>query len=110
MKANLFIHADAIKYNGVDSKCEFNAKFSSLMRDLLDIRNDYGNDNTIKVSTSLCYGTVPLFEKLTIYQVALDLPAEERNFIYSLMGNTGGIFDSTLDEIEARCLYTEGET
>lgn len=110
MKANLFLHADAVKYNGTDSEHEFKSKFSTLMNDLIEIQNDYGNENTIKVSTTLCYGTVSLFGQQNIYQVADDLEPEERNFIYSLMGNSAEVFDNTLNEIEELCNYTEEET
>lgn len=110
MIANLYLHADALKYNGRDSEVEFRQKFTDLLTDLRTIRNEFGEENTIKVSTSLLEGSVALFETKNIYDIASDLEYEEKNFIYSLMGNGAAEFNSTLEQLIAQCKYVDGET
>ena len=110
MKANLYLHADSLKYNGTDTEQEFNSKFISLLSDLNDIRNQYGDENVIKVSTSLSDGSVPLYGQKTIYEIAEMLEYEEKNFLYALMLNTSDTFDLSLSDTEALCNYRENET
>lgn len=110
MKANLYLHADTLKYNGTDTEQEFNSKFVSLLSDLNEIRNQYGADNTIKVSTSLSDGTVPLYGQKNIYEIAEQLEYEEKNFLFALMFNTSDTFDLSLAATEALCTYNETET
>lgn len=109
MKANLYLHADTLKYNGTDTEQEFKSKFVSLLSDLNEIRNQYGDENTIKVSTSLSDGSVPLYGKKTIYDIAEELDYEEKNFLFSLMYNTSDTFDMSLAAIESLCVYSETE-
>lgn len=110
MKANLYLHADTLKYNGTDSEEVFNDKFTSLLNDLNEIRNQYGDNNTIVVSSSLSDGTVTLFEDKSIYDIAQTLDYEEKNFVYALMYNTSNVSDASLAEIEKKCVYDENET
>lgn len=110
MKANLYFHADSLKYNGIDTEQEFNTKFVSLLSDLNEIRNQYGDENIIKVSTSLSDGTVPLYGQMNIYEIAERLEYEEKNFLFALMFNTSDTFDLSLAETESLCAYNETET
>lgn len=110
MKANLYLLADTLKYNGTDSEEEFNDKFVSLLDDLNEIRNQYCSDNTIKVSSSLSDGSVALFGEKNIYDIASTLDYEEKNFIYALMYNTAEVCNTSLGKIESLCQYKEDET
>lgn len=105
--ANIYIHADAIKYNGIDSKEEFLSKFSLLLNDLIEIRNQFGKDNVIKVSPNL--SMVKIYQDNSIYEVASSLEPEERNFIYFLLGNTSEETSVVLDDLLLLCRYDEKE-
>ena len=110
MRANLFLHSDSLKYNGTDTEKEFFDKFVPLLDDLIEIRNEYGEDNTILVSTELSDGDVALFRDKNIYEIAVTLDSEEKNFIFSLMGNSAVACDVTLEDFEKKCMYDENET
>lgn len=110
MKANLFLHIDSLKHNGTDSEEIYLSKLRMLFDDLIEIRNAYSADNCIKVSISLPYGKEALYSGKDIYTVAESMGREEKNFIYSLMGNTADVFDESLLEIEKTCIYREDET
>lgn len=110
MKANLFLHTDSLKCNGTDSETAYLEKLSKLFDDLMEIRNSYSADNSILVSSSLCYGGEALFQGKDIYAIAEMLDHEEKNFIYSLMGSTADVFDESLSDVEKKCAYREDET
>lgn len=109
MKANLYLHADSLKYNGTDTEEEFNNKFASLLDDLDEIRNNHGADNVIKISSSIAYGEVHLYGNQTIYNIADALDKEERVIIYSLLGNEADIYEAPLEDIEKLCYYDANE-
>lgn len=110
MIANLYLHADALKYNGTDSKEEFYDKFNTLLSDLNDIRNEYGEENAIHMSSSLYDGSVTLFEKQNLFIIVEGLEREERNFMYSLMVNNAALDSLTLDDLCAKTVYDANET
>lgn len=110
MLVNLYLHADALKYNGSDSERVFQRKFSCLISDLNEIRNQYGSDNAIKISPTLYDGSVPIYEQQSIYVVAANLEYEERNFIYSLFGNGCDVCELSLEQLNQMCTYQETET
>lgn len=107
MLANLYIHADSIKYNGIDTESEFYSKFSLLLRDLSEIRNQYGEENAIKVSP--CLSLVKLFKEKTLFEVISFLEPEERNFIYSVLYNTSEECDLPLCHLLELCKYQVDE-
>lgn len=109
MLANLYLHADALKYNGADSEDEFFQKFSSLMCDLNDIRNEHSDENRIKVSTALYEGSCPLYNGQNIYEVTQSLGKEEFGFICWLMGNTSDAVDLSLGDLQPLTVYQEDE-
>ncbi|MBO2522596.1 MAG: hypothetical protein CW336_01885 [Bacteroidetes bacterium] len=110
MLANLYLHADALKYNGTDSDDEFLQKFSLLMCDLNDIRNEHSDENRIKVSTALYEGSCPLYKDQNIYEVTKSLGKEEFGFICWLMGNTSDAVDLSLDELQPMTAYQKDES
>lgn len=110
MLVNLYLHSDALKYNGTDSECDFKKKFTDLMSDLNTIRNQYGKDNVIKISSTLYDGSIPLYCENNIYDIAASLDYEEKNLIFSIFGNDSEIFDLSLEKIEEMSVYQDGET
>lgn len=108
MLANLYIHADAIKYNDIDTESEFYSKFALLLRDLNEIRNQYGEENIIKVSP--CLSLVKLFKEKTLYEVISQLEPEERNFVFSVICNTSEECDLPLSQLLELCKYQVDET
>lgn len=109
MVANLYLHADALVYNGTDDEHAFRQKFSSLLSDLSDIRNQYGDDNIIKISPSLYDGSVCLFEQQSVFDVVSSLDYEEKNFFFSLIGNESVLCELPLEKINELSIYQKEE-
>lgn len=108
MLANLYIHADAIKYNDIDTEDEFYSKFALLLRDLNEIRNQYGEENIIKVSP--CLSLIKLFKEKTLFEILSLFEPEERNFVFSVVGNTAEECDLPLCQLLELCKYQADET
>jgi hypothetical protein len=107
MKANLYIHPDAIKHNGLESEYDYISKFKLLIDDLIEIKTSYSDDNTIYVSD--CLSNCNLYENNGIFEVASKLGYEEKNFIYSIAYNTSSESSLSLNQIRNLCKYQKNE-
>ena len=107
MKANLYIHPDAIKHNGLESEYDYIKRFKLLIDDLIEIKNSYFDDNVICVSDNLL--TCNLYGNDNIFDVASKLGYEEKNFIYSVAYNTSNDSGLSLNQIRNLCKYKKDE-
>ncbi len=110
MRANLYIHPDAIKCEATDVEQEYLAKFKQLVDDLIEIKTDdyYSDDNIIYLSEDLY--TTSLLNGKNIFEIASILGREENNFLYSVIGNTSPQSNLSLKEIRELCKYRKEET
>ena len=59
MRANLFLHPDTFISNKTDTRQQIAEKLSALVTDMRMIITDFKEENSFKVSMSLC--SIPLF-------------------------------------------------
>ena len=107
MKANLYIHPDAIKRDNKDTEQEYIVKFKQLVDDLINIKYSYSGDNEFFVSDTLC--TACLSDNKNIFEIINKLDTEERNFIFSVIYNTSAESNISLMSIRNLCKYKQDE-
>jgi hypothetical protein len=107
MIANLYLHTDSFLYNGSDTFEEFSSKFQKFVSDLSVMKVERG-ENIIYVTERFC--VVNIFEDKTIFDLAVSLQTEEKNLLYSILGNTSQECDLSLDQLKSKCKYQEDES
>lgn len=109
MKANLYLHPEKFRYNGVDTWEEFSDKLNCLANDMCAVINDYSGDNQFKVYPSLFL--TPVYEERTIYEVIPQcLEPDEMNIMYSMLSNTSEEEDEiSIGDLKSKCFYTSEE-
>lgn len=110
MRANLYIHKDSFKYNGVDSEKAFAMKFNAFADDIADILMSKSTDDVFYSSFDLVECEV---FKDTSFSEAIEKYADndKKGILYTLFANTSELLDTaSLDELQERCYYHSDET
>ncbi len=109
MNANLYLHTNSIRWNGVDNEYELLSKLSKLTVDLISFKNNSKNTHhNIKVSPQIY--EVDICKSKKIIEIIEGLQREEKNYIYSILGNTSEECDLSYEELETKSMYDPGET
>ena len=109
MNANLYLHTNSIRWNGVDNEYEILSKLSKLTVDLISFKNNSKNTHhNIKVSPQIY--EVDICKSKKIIEIIEGLQREEKNYIYSILGNTSEECDLSYEELETKSMYDPGET
>lgn len=110
MIANLYLHPDAFRHNGKDSRESVRDKLSSLLGDMKDIVYNQHKDNVFKMTND--FVMTPIFENESILDFAQqELDMDETGVLYPMLANEASNFESiSYDELLELCKYQEGES
>lgn len=110
MIANLYLHPDTFRYNGVDTRQQVENKLKLLVSDMAGVLNGHHDENIFKVPTSLVL--TPMFQNECIYEIAEScLSPDEKGVFFPIMTNTKDDFDNlSIDQLKIMCKYDANET
>lgn len=105
MRANLFLHKDTFKYNGIDSEEAFSNKFNAFADDIAEVLCDHDMDDVFYVSNDMIDCIV---YKDTSFSRAIEKFADNdrKGILYSLFANTSEVLDgASLADLKEKCAY-----
>lgn len=108
MIANLYIHSDSFKYNGIDSEEYVLEKLRKLITDMRDVIFSENKENRFKVPKNIfdfyIYGE---YDINTFAEKHLD--GDEKGILYCMIANIADDFSLLYDELENKCFYSKHE-
>ena len=108
MKAILYLHTDAVRYNNENPDSYIN-NFRSLVNDLRDIKCFDDTNNQIVVSDDLFVGEIIANSNIFDF-INNNLDKDETDFMYSILCNTSNIDSLTYDELKEKTKFRADET
>lgn len=107
MKAKFYLHPDCIKYDSIESEEAYVNKFSSLIKDLVEVIGDDSGETEYVFSDELY--SAPIFEGKDIYAFAIEhLNRDSVTFLYQVLQQLGQPLSFTPEDIERISIYTRG--
>lgn len=108
MVANLYIHKDAVQYNGTDSEEQVKNKLQALANDMRAVVYEGRNENVFYVSTDALKCEVFLGKSL-IEAVSAYLDGDLCSIMYAMFANTSEECQRTIEEIHTLIAYKKDE-
>lgn len=109
MTANLYLHSENLKFNGIDSFEDIKQKLNIFASDMTSVVNEHNQENIFHVSDNVF--SVNVFDGKTIFEILSDcVQRDEYNIMLSILTNTSHSYNEmTLDDLDKMCFYQQGE-
>lgn len=109
MIANLYLHSEAFKYNGIDSEETVVKKIKNLLDDISDIVYKHSKENVFKTSNDLINNCMIYKKELVIDFIQKHLDVDETTLFYSMLCNISDDYALSYEELEELCKYDKDE-
>ena len=108
MLANLYLHKDAVAYNGFDSKEQVMSKMRSFADDMRHVVYSYREENVFCVSCDIfaceVYEGISFVDSIKEY-----LDGDQQGIMYSILANTSEEHNYSIEELQSLSQYRPDE-
>lgn len=109
MIANLYLHSEAFRYNGIDSEETVVKKIKNLLYDISDIVYKYSKENVFRTSNDLINNCMIYKKESVMDFIQKHLDVDETTLFYSMLCNISDDYDLSYEELEELCKYDKDE-